>query len=206
MAIRINRVYTRTGDKGDTGLVGGHRIGKDDLRIECYGTVDELNATLGLARLHTHSADGPAQPDALARGEAGGLAELDAILGRIQNELFNLGSMLATRAEDLRPTQPVIQARHISHLENEIDRFNDALPELRSFVLPGGGALGSYLHLCRTVCRRAERLTVALGRRETVASEAVEYLNRLSDALFVFARHAARLTGDAESLWQPETT
>ena len=206
MAIRINRVYTRTGDKGDTGLVGGHRIGKEDLRIECYGTVDELNATLGLARLYTHSPDGASSPEALARGEAGGLAELDAILGRIQSELFNLGSMLATRAADLRPTQPVIQARHISHLENEIDRFNEDLPELRSFVLPGGGRLGSYLHLCRTVCRRAERLTVALGRREPVPAEAVEYLNRLSDALFVFARHAARITGAAEILWQPETT
>ncbi len=207
MAIRINRVYTRTGDKGDTGLVGGHRIGKDDLRIECYGTVDELNATLGLARLHTHrSAAASASSDALARGEAGGLAELDAILGRVQSELFNLGSMLSTRAEDLRPTQPVIEARHISHLEQEIDRFNEELPELRSFVLPGGGELGAYLHLCRTVCRRAERLTVALGRRDTVPAAAVEYLNRLSDALFVCARHAARVTGTAEILWQPETT
>lgn len=191
MAIRINRVYTRTGDKGDTGLVGGHRIGKDDLRIECYGTVDELNATLGLARLHTTD---------------DGLAEMDAILGRIQSELFNLGSLLATRAEDLRPTQPVIHDHHVSRLENEIDRFNEGLPELRSFVLPGGGSLGAYLHLSRTVCRRAERLAVSLGRRETVPPEAVQYLNRLSDALFVFARHAARITGTAEVLWQPETT
>jgi cob(I)alamin adenosyltransferase len=195
MAIRINRVYTRTGDQGDTGLVGGHRIGKDDLRIECYGTVDELNATLGLARLHSQPVPG-----------AEGLAELDAILGRVQSELFNLGSLLATRAQDLRPTQPVIHDHHISRLENEIDRFNEHLPELRSFVLPGGGSLGAYLHLCRTVCRRAERLTVSLARRETVPPEAVQYLNRLSDALFVFARHAARVTGTAEVLWQPETT
>lgn len=215
MAIRINRVYTRTGDRGDTGLVGGHRIGKDDLRIECYGTVDELNATLGLARLHTQaapvpgsspSAQAPGPTDPGDAGERGELAELDAILGRIQNELFNLGSTLATRAEDLRPTQPVIKAHHITRLEQEIDRANEHLPELRSFVLPGGGSLGAALHLSRTVCRRAERLTVALSRRETVPPEAVQYLNRLSDALFVFARHASRITKAAEVLWQPETT
>lgn len=197
MAIRINRVYTKTGDRGDTGLVGGHRIGKDDLRIECYGTVDELNSVIGLCRLHTR----PQRAE-----EAAALGELDAILARVQNELFNLGSTLATRAEELRSTQPVIKARHIERLEQEIDKFNDELPELRSFVLPGGGNLGAYLHLGRTVCRRAERLTVALGRRETVPAEAVQYLNRLSDALFVFARHAARVTATAEILWQPETT
>jgi cob(I)alamin adenosyltransferase len=197
MAIRINRVYTRTGDRGDTGLVGGHRVGKDDLRIDCYGTVDELNSVLGLARQHTR----PQRPE-----EAGPLAELDAILARVQNELFNLGSLLATRAEDLRPTQPVIKEHHVTRLEHEIDQFNEELPELRSFVLPGGGSLGAHLHLARTVCRRAERLTVALGRRDTVPAEAVQYLNRLSDALFVFARHAARVTATAEILWQPETT
>lgn len=197
MPIRINRVYTKTGDRGDTGLVGGHRIGKDDLRIDCYGTVDELNSVVGLCRLHTR---------AQRAEEAEPLGELDAILARIQNELFNLGSMLATRAEDLRPTQPVIKAHHIERLEHEIDKFNEDLPELRSFVLPGGGSLGAYLHLGRTVCRRAERLTVALGRRDTVPAEAVQYLNRLSDALFVFARHAARVTATAEILWQPETT
>lgn len=204
MAIRINRVYTRTGDRGDTGLVGGHRIGKDDLRIDCYGTVDELNATIGMARLHTQPTQAaPAPAGAQASAE---LQALDAILGRIQNELFNLGSTLATRAEELRPTQPVIRADHITRLEHEIDEFNDQLPELRSFVLPGGGSLGAMLHLSRTVCRRAERLTVALARRETVPAEAVQYLNRLSDALFVFARHAARITQSAEVLWQPEAT
>jgi cob(I)alamin adenosyltransferase len=191
MAIRINRVYTRTGDDGGTGLVGGRRVGKDDLRIECYGTVDELNATLGIARLHSTS---PA------------LLPLDAILERVQSELFNLGSLLATRAEDLRPTQPVIAQRHIDQLEREIDSYNEELGDLKSFVLPGGGALGANLHLCRTVCRRAERLTVALGRKETVAPEAVCYLNRLSDALFVWARWAARATGTPEVLWQPEKT
>ena len=191
MAIRINRVYTRTGDDGGTGLVGGRRVGKDDPRIECYGTVDELNATLGIARLHSKT---PA------------LLPLDAILERVQSELFNLGSLLATRAEDLRPTQPVIAQRHIDKLENEIDSYNEELGDLKSFVLPGGGPLGANLHLCRTVCRRAERLTVALGRHETVAPEAVQYLNRLSDALFVWARWAARATDTPEVLWQPEKT
>lgn len=189
MAIRINRVYTRTGDRGETGLVGGKRVGKDDPRIECYGTVDELNATIGLCRLHSAE-----------------FADFDAILARVQNELFNLGSLLATRAEELRPTQPVIKQHHIERLEHEIDQYNEGLGELRSFVLPGGGALGANLHLARTVCRRAERLTVALGRQETVQDEAVMYLNRLSDALFVWARWAAQATGTPEALWQPEKT
>ncbi|HNN96734.1 MAG TPA: cob(I)yrinic acid a,c-diamide adenosyltransferase [Pseudomonadota bacterium] len=193
MAIRINRVYTRTGDGGKTGLVGGHRVDKDDLRIECFGTVDELNATVGLARLHC--VGGPAT-----------IVALDAILARVQNELFNLGSQLATRAEDLRPTQPVIADRHVQALESEIDAHNADLPELRSFVLPGGGALGAHLHLCRTVCRRAERLAVSLAHKETVPEVAIRYLNRLSDALFVWARFAAMATGQAEVLWQPEST
>jgi cob(I)alamin adenosyltransferase len=195
MSVRINRVYTRTGDQGETGLVGGRRVPKDDLRIDCYGTVDELNATLGLSRLHTGGT-----------GAAPKLAALDKILGRIQNELFNLGSLLATRAEDLRPTQPIIEPRHVEALEQEIDFYNEDLGELRSFVLPGGGPLGAHLHLARTVCRRAERLAVALGRREELPGEAIRYLNRLSDALFVWARFAARATGADEVLWKPEQT
>ena len=191
MAIRINRVYTKTGDAGDTGLVGGHRVGKDDLRIECYGTVDELNATIGLARLQATQTE---------------VADLDQILARVQNELFNLGSQLATRMQDLRPTQPVIKPHHIERLEHDIDRYNDDLPELRSFVLPGGGPLGAALHLSRTVCRRAERLAVALSRRDSVPAEAIQYLNRLSDALFAWARQAAKATAQPEVLWQPETT
>ncbi|MBL9044658.1 MAG: cob(I)yrinic acid a,c-diamide adenosyltransferase [Myxococcales bacterium] len=191
MSIRINRVYTKTGDDGGTHLVGGHRVSKDDVRIECYGTVDELNATIGLARLH-------AQTEVTA--------PLDRILERVQSELFNLGSQLATRTEDIRPTQPVIQPRHIERLEQELDHFNDSLPSLTSFVLPAGGALTAHLHLCRTVCRRAERLAVTLSHREPVAAEVIHYLNRLSDALFVFARHASRITGQPEVLWKPEQT
>lgn len=191
MSVRINRVYTKTGDDGGTHLVGGHRVSKDDLRIECYGTVDELNATIGLVRLHAGSAVA---------------AELDFILERVQSELFNLGSQLATRSEDIRPTQPVILPRHIERLEQEIDRFNEQLPSLTSFVLPAGGALTAHLHLSRTVCRRAERLAVALSHREPLAAEVIHYLNRLSDALFVFARHAARISGQPEVMWKPETT
>lgn len=194
MAIRINRVYTRTGDRGDTGLVGGRRVGKDDLRIECYGTVDELNATIGLARLHSLGSPLPT------------IFALDTILARVQNELFNLGSMLATRTEDLRPTQPVIADRHVQALESEIDAHNAELPELRSFVLPGGGGLGAHLHLCRTVCRRGERLAVALSRKEDVPEVAIRYLNRLSDAFFVWARFAAMATAQPEVLWLPEAT
>lgn len=194
MAIRINRVYTRTGDRGDTGLVGGHRVGKDDLRIDCYGTVDELNSVLGLARQHTR----PQRPE-----EAGPLAELDAILARVQNELFNLGSLLATRAEDLRPTQPVIKEHHVTRLEHEIDQFNEELPELRSFVLPGGGSLGAHLHLARTVCRRAERDIVALNTEEPVPTEVLVYVNRLSDWLFALARAENAVNGVADVAWIP---
>src|SRR5580658_7451014 len=156
MSIRINRVYTRSGDKGETGLVGGRRVSKDALRIECYGTVDELNATLGLCRLHT----GAGAPEVLG--------PLDAILSRVQNELFNLGSMLATLPQDLHPQQPVIEARHVTRLEQEIDHYNADLPELRSFVLPGGCPAAAHLHLSRTVCSRAERLLVSLRREEPV--------------------------------------
>lgn len=191
MSVRINRVYTKTGDDGGTHLVGGHRVGKDDLRIECYGTVDELNSALGVARLHALAPE---------------VRPLDEILARVQSELFNLGSQLATRAEEIRPTQPVIHERHVTRLEQEIDHYNADLAELKSFVLPGGGPLGAHLHLCRTVCRRAERLAVALSRREAVAAEVIHYLNRLSDALFVFARAAAHKTGHDEVLWRPEAT
>ena len=186
MPIRINRVYTKTGDDGGTHLVGGHRVSKDDLRIDCYGTVDELNATIGLARLCVDAATEKT---------------LGFRLERIQNELFNLGSQLATRAEDLRKSQPDIQSAHIEQLEREIDELNAELPALNSFVLPAGGSLTAHLHLCRTVCRRAERLAVSLSHREPLGPEVIQYLNRLSDALFVFARHAAHAKQEPEVLW-----
>jgi cob(I)alamin adenosyltransferase len=194
--IRLNRIYTRTGDAGDTRLVGGQKIHKDDDRIEAFGTVDELSACLGLVR--SALAEPGAGPD-----EAGAL---DAVLRRIQNELFNLGSDLATLPADRHPARPVIEARHISRLEEEMDAWNESLPELRSFVLPGGGWVAAYLHLARTVCRRAERRLVTLGAHEPAGDLNLPYLNRLSDALFVMSRHASRIYGQPEPLWEPETT
>jgi cob(I)alamin adenosyltransferase len=193
--VRLNRIYTKAGDGGDTRLVGGQKVRKDSLRIEAYGTVDELSACLGLARTALDAEDAPP-----------GAAALAAILLRVQNELFNLGSDLATLAADHRPTQPVIEPRHTAALEREIDTWNESLPELRSFVLPGGGMVASYLHLARTVCRRAERLIVRLGDAEPIGAAVVPYINRLSDALFVMGRHAARLYSEPEPLWTPEKT
>lgn len=193
--VRLNRIYTKTGDQGQTRLVGGQKVRKDATRIACYGTVDELSCCLGLARTTLTLADAPA-----------GAAELADKLRRIQNELFNLGSDLATLPADRHPKQPVIEARHVAALEHEIDTWNDDLPELRSFILPGGGMVASYLHLGRTVCRRAERLAVRLAAEEPIGEWSVPYLNRLSDALFVMSRHASRLYNEPEPLWQPETT
>jgi cob(I)alamin adenosyltransferase len=190
--VRINRVYTRTGDDGTTGLVGGARAPKDSARIEAYGTVDELNAHLGVVRL------------ALARSAAG--PRLDPILVRVQNELFNLGADLATPDAERRKRQPGVAQRHVEKLEEEIDALNEGLPELRSFVLPGGGEVSACLHIARTVCRRAERRTLTLGRSDDLPEHAVVYLNRLSDALFVFSRFAAHADGQPEQLWTPETT
>jgi cob(I)alamin adenosyltransferase len=194
--IRLNRIYTRAGDGGLTRLVGGQKVSKDSPRIEAYGTVDELSACLGLART--------------ALGEAGapeGAAELGEVLRRVQNELFNLGSDLATLPADRHPQQPVIEQRHVDALEGEIDAWNEHLPELRSFILPGGGRVASFLHLARTVCRRAERLVVAMGAAgEPTGQHVLAYLNRLSDALFVMSRHASRLYGEPEPLWEPEKT
>src|SRR5512139_2146899 len=159
MAIRIDRVYTRGGDKGETSLVGGQRVAKDSLRIESYGTVDELNAVLGRARVANRDAPGASDADRL---------RLDALLERLQNELFNLGSDLATLEGDRRAGQPVVEDRHVKRLEAEIDGLNAGLPPLSSFVLPGGGPVGAALHEARTVCRRAERAVTALARKEPV--------------------------------------
>jgi cob(I)alamin adenosyltransferase len=190
--LAINRVYTRRGDAGETSLAGGQRVPKDSLRIEAYGTVDELNAFVGLARA---TAEGdPRHPE---------LAELGGILLRVQHELFNLGSILATLPADVHPRQARITAAEIARLEAEMDRANEGLPALRSFILPGGSRLNAELHICRTVCRRAERIATALARAESVPPEAVKYLNRLSDAFFVWSRWASSLSGAAETLWEP---
>jgi len=186
--LAINRVYTKTGDAGETGLAGGQRVAKDSLRIEAYGTVDELNAAIGIAR---------------ATAEQAGLAALGAILLRVQHELFNLGSILATLPENVHPRQARVTGEEIARLEAEIDRMNEGLPALKSFVLPGGSRLNAELHVGRTVCRRAERRLVSLARAEAVPPEAVRYLNRLGDALFVWSRWASHEAGVAETLWEP---
>jgi cob(I)alamin adenosyltransferase len=193
--VRLNRIYTKTGDGGQTRLVGGQKVGKDSPRIDSYGTVDELSCCLGLARTALESAGAPAEAPALA-----------GVLRRIQNELFNLGSDLATLPADRHPQQPLIEERHVTSLEREIDAWNEHLPELRSFILPGGGLVAAYLHLARTVCRRAERLVVGLRATEEVGAQVIPYLNRLSDALFVMSRHASRIYGEPEPLWEPEKT
>jgi len=193
--VRLNRIYTKAGDGGQTRLVGGQKVPKDAQRIQAYGTVDELLACLGLART---AATQPGAPT--------GAAALDETLRRMQNELFNLGSDLATLPDDRHPQQPVIEARHVAALEREIDAWNEELPALRSFVLPGGGWVAAYLHLARTVCRRAERLVVTLMATEPVSPQVLPYLNRLSDALFVMSRHAAKIYGEPEPLWEPEKT
>jgi len=187
--LAINRVYTRQGDAGETSLAGGQRVRKDSRRIEAYGTVDELNCFAGLAR-----ATACAEP---------ALADLSGMLLRVQHELFNLGSILATLPGDVHPRQARITGAEIAQLEAEMDRINGELPALRSFVLPGGTRLNAELHVCRTVCRRAERVVTALAREEEVPAEAVKYLNRLGDAFFVWSRWASHRTGVPETLWEP---
>jgi cob(I)alamin adenosyltransferase len=191
--LAINRVYTRQGDQGETALAGGQRVLKDAARIGAYGTVDELNSFLGVARASAlEMAESTAQ-----------LSPLIAILLRVQHELFNLGSILATLPEDVRPKQARVTDAEVAQLEHEIDRMNEGLPPLRSFVLPGGSRLNAELHVCRTVCRRAERDLVALARTEAVPPELVRYLNRLSDALFVWSRWASHMSLSPETLWEP---
>jgi cob(I)alamin adenosyltransferase len=196
MGVYLSKIYTKTGDAGDTALVGGTRVPKHAPRIEAYGTVDELNAVIGLVR--RANAEEPGPEEARAR--------IDALCGRVQNELFNLGSLLATPPGQLGATQPRIEARHTEALERDIDELNQHLPPLRSFTLPGGGWVSSYLHLGRTVCRRAERVVSALAASEPADGEALRYLNRLSDALYVLGRWNTRQRGEAEVLWQPEQT
>jgi cob(I)alamin adenosyltransferase len=191
--VALNRIYTRRGDDGETALAGGQRVRKDSPRIECYGIVDELNALTGVAHV-TCVELVPAHPR---------LATLSEILLRVQHELFNLGSILATLPEDVHPKQARITGNDIAQLEVEMDRMNEELEPLRSFVLPGGHRLNAELHVCRTVCRRAERAAVTLAANETVPGEGVRYLNRLSDAFFVYSRWASLVLGAPEVLWEP---
>ena len=194
--LAINRVYTKKGDAGATSLVGGQKVQKDDPRIEAYGTVDELNAYVGAARQSCAEA-------LVQRGASVALERLARTLLRVQHELFNLGSLLATLPEDVHPKQARVTDADVVALEAEMDRDNAELAPLRSFVLPGGSRLNTDLHVARTVCRRAERLVVSLAAATEVDPVAVRYLNRLSDALFVWSRAAARALEHAEVLWEP---
>lgn len=182
--VRINRVYTRTGDAGTTALGGGQRVPKDSLRIEAYGTVDELNSIVGVA---------------VASGLDDSMRERFQV---IQQVLFNLGSDLCILEEDKqRLLVPGIEPRHVEQLEVWMDEWNDTLEPLKSFILPGGDLATAQLHVARAVCRRAERLAISLARAEEVGEHVIPYLNRLSDFLFVAARHQARLSGRGDVLW-----
>jgi cob(I)alamin adenosyltransferase len=189
----LHRIYTKLGDTGETSLVGGQRLSKDSARIEAYGTVDELNAFMGLAIVSCE--------EMVPRDPRLGL--LLVILRRVQHELFNLGSILATLPADVHPKQPRVTVAEVLQLEREIDGMNESLPALRSFVLPGGTRINAELHVTRTICRRAERLLIALARNEPVPPETIQYLNRLSDAMFVWSRWVNHTIGAPEILWQP---
>ncbi len=192
MAIRITRVYTRTGDTGETALVGGRRVAKDSPRIEAYGTIDELNSVIGLARVFN------------AEQLSGGKAHrwLDEVLRRIQNELFDLGSELATPSDAAYEGMFRVSLTEVTALERLMDECQKELTPLKSFVLPGGGRVGGFLHQARTVCRRAERRVLALSRVEPIGEWPLKYVNRLSDLLFVLSRWAGKHLGETEYLWE----
>ena len=189
--IRINKVYTRTGDAGKTSLIGGEKRWKDDARVEAYGTVDELNSEIGLCR------------ELLKEQKEDQFSSLICFLKSVQNELFNLGSQLAAAEDRDTENLPQLSDDAISKLETEIDTVNESLLELTSFVLPGGSVINAQFHMARNVCRRAERRTVTLSRNETVVPENIRYLNRLSDALFVWSRWVSHILGDTENFWNP---
>ncbi|PKR59889.1 cob(I)yrinic acid a,c-diamide adenosyltransferase [Thalassospira lohafexi] len=190
--VQLTRIYTKSGDKGKTALGNGSRVAKNDIRVTAYGTVDETNAVIGVARLHCSDN-----------------ADADAMLARIQNDLFDLGADLCTPGDgsNENPEQPALRitAKQTERLEAEIDQINENLDPLKSFVLPGGSALSAQLHVARTVSRRAERLIVELAGIESINPEAVRYINRLSDHMFVLARHANN-GGKDDILWQPGLT
>ena len=183
----LNRIYTKTGDDGTTALGTGERRPKYDLRIEAYGTVDETNAAIGVVRLHTAE-----------------MSELDAMLGRIQNDLFDLGADLAVPEREGKAERLRVVASQVERLERDIDTLNDKLAPLTSFVLPGGTPAGAYLHVARTICRRAERVIVELAAQpgEQVSAAGIQYMNRLSDLLFVASR-AVNGNGAGDVLWVP---
>ncbi len=192
MAIRITRVYTRRGDRGETDLVGGTRVTKDSPRIEAYGAIDELNAAIGVARALNQAE--------IRRHRA--CRELDGILRKLQSELFDVGSELATPSAAFEPGMFRVGPAEIAALEKVMDRCQQDLAPLKSFVLPGGGRLSAALHVARTVCRRAERDVLRLMRVEEVSEHVLAYVNRLSDLLFVLSRWIGHHLGEKEYLWE----
>ncbi len=180
MGHRLSRIYTRTGDKGTTGLGDGSRVEKDHIRVEAFGTVDELNSAIGLIRAETLPAG------------------MDELFSTIQHRLFDLGGELSV------PGYTVVEQSDIDELEQQLDAYNESLPMLKEFILPAGGRATAHCHLARTICRRAERRVYTLSKSETVNSASIAYLNRLSDLLFVTARVLARFENGQEVLWQPK--
>jgi len=193
--MRITKVYTRTGDAGRTRLAGGQQVWKDSLRVEVYGTVDELNAVVGVVR--AFNADGP--------GAKASTAFLERELRWIQNKLFDAGGILATAPGQTFKNMPKIVPKDVTRLERVIDGCQKDLAPLKEFILPGGGKVAALLHHARTVCRRAERECVRLSRKETVDPVLIKFLNRLSDALFVLARWAGKVQGEPELLWERDS-
>ena len=193
--MRISKVYTRTGDSGKTRLAGGQEVWKDSVRVEAYGTVDELNSMIGLVRVNNHQGGTNNQTSAY----------LEEVLRWVQNKLFDLGGILATAPGESFLNMPTVSPDDVVHLEHLIDECQKDLAPLKEFILPGGGQISAFLHVARTICRRAERLCVTLSKEESVSPELVKFLNRLSDALFVFARWVAKKQGEAEFLWERES-
>ena len=192
--MRISKVYTRTGDAGKTRLAGGQEVWKDSVRVDAYGTVDELNSMLGLARV--------ANEQSGVNTDASNFME--NTLKWTQNKLFDLGGILATAPGESFPNMPTVTAKDVAHVEHLIDECQKDLTPLKEFILPGGGQITALLHVARTICRRAERLCVTLAKEEPVEKDLVTFLNRLSDALFVFARWVAKQHGERELLWERE--
>jgi cob(I)alamin adenosyltransferase len=192
MAIRLSRIYTRTGDKGTTALVGGKRVRKESGRLEAYGTIDELNSIVGIVRTYLLDYKDRLGDDYIWYAE---------MLRRIQNELFDVGSELATPPDGEYEGMHKMGEGEVKALEEEMDRMEKALEPLNSFTLPGGGVLNAFLHQARTVCRRAERVLWAVKREEEIADQCIIYVNRLSDHLFVQSRWIAKRLGEPEFLW-----
>jgi cob(I)alamin adenosyltransferase len=196
MTISITRVYTRTGDRGETSLVGGRRVPKDSPRIVAYGTVDELNAVVGLARVFNEERLATAGQDGTR------LRWLDDVLRKVQNQLFDLGSELATPPDAVYEGMFRLGEGEVTELEHIMDECQKELEPLKSFILPGGGRVHGFLHQARTVCRRAERELLALSRAEPVSEWTLRYLNRLSDLFFVLGRWVGKHAGEKEYLWE----